>query len=223
MTRWVWYVAYGSNMHASRLHYYLAGGRPPGAGRTYPGCRDPRPPTRTAPVFLPGGIYFALESLAWTGGMAFYDPHLPGRAAARAYLVTAGQFADIAAQEMARPPAGELDLAEALATGRAQLGPGRYETIVCPGHLDGHPMLTFTAPWRAADVEWNPPSPRYLGMIASGLHEAHGWGAERLISYLAERPGIQSHWGLAALAERIAQIEFRWTADPPEPSDRKLK
>ena len=209
MPQRVWYVAYGSNMHESRLRYYLAGGRPPGAARTYPGCRDRRPPTRTAPVFLTGGIYFALESRTWTGGMAFYDPALPGQAAARGYLVTAGQFADIAAQEMAIAPATDLDLTEALTVGRAALGPGRYETLVSPGRLEGHPMLTFTAPWRASDVEVNPPSPQYLGMIASGLHEAHGWDANRLTADLADRPGVLGHWTPTELAERVAQIEFR--------------
>src|SRR4051812_46926456 len=103
---YVWYVAYGSNMHADRLTCYLAGGQPAGAGRTYPGCRDTRPPRDTAPVLVPGGIYFALESLTWSGGMAFYDPDLPGEVAARAYLISAAQFADIAAQEMHRPPPG---------------------------------------------------------------------------------------------------------------------
>ncbi|MFG1920775.1 histone deacetylase [Cryptosporangium sp. NPDC048952] len=210
MTDLVWYVAYGSNMHADRLRYYLAGGRPPGAARTYPGCRDPRPPRRTEPVFLDGGIYFALESRTWTGGMAFYDPRLPGRAAGRGYLLTAGQFADIAAQEMARRPDADLDLAEALATGSYRLGPGRYETLVCPGVLDGHPMLTFTAPWACADVEPTPPAPRYLGMIASGLHEAHGWDAETLTAYLADRPGVRGHWDPDAVADRVARIEFRW-------------
>ncbi|WP_205752310.1 hypothetical protein [Cryptosporangium phraense] len=202
MAELVWYVAYGSNLHADRLRYYLAGGQPPGAARVYPGCRDARPPRRTAPVFLPGGIYFALESLTWTGGMAFYDPALPGRAAARGYLVTAGQFADIAAQEMARVPDVDLDLGTALADGRAQLGPGRYETLVSPGRLDGHPMVTFTAPWACADVEPNPPAPRYLGMIAGGLAEAHGWDPETVTDYLAGRPGVRGHWTRDAVADQ---------------------
>ena len=35
---------------------------------------------------------------------AFYDHATPGRTAARGYLISAGQFADIAAQEMHRDP-----------------------------------------------------------------------------------------------------------------------
>ncbi|GGM31226.1 hypothetical protein GCM10012279_57650 [Micromonospora yangpuensis] len=200
----VWYVAYGSNLYAARLGWYLTGGCPPGGRRTYPGCRDGRAPRRTEPVLIPGGVYFAGESRAWTGGMAFYDPRLPGRAAARAYLVTVGQFADIAAQEMYRPPGSDLDLVAAAATGRVTLGPGRYETLLGVGRLDGVPMLTFTAPWTAADVPWTAPAPVYLAMIAGGLREAHGWPARRITAYLADRPGVAGRWSAQDLAALVA-------------------
>ncbi|MGW8332136.1 hypothetical protein ACWGLE_30040, partial [Streptomyces sp. NPDC055897] len=36
----VWYASYGSNMHLDRLAHYIEGGRPAGAARSYPGCRD---------------------------------------------------------------------------------------------------------------------------------------------------------------------------------------
>ncbi|WP_370466523.1 histone deacetylase [Streptacidiphilus sp. PB12-B1b] len=163
-------------MHAARLACYLSGGRPPGGARTYPGCRDPRPPARTLPVTLPGRLYFALESAVWTGGMAFYDPFDPGTMPARAYLVTVEQFADVAAQEMHREPGGELDLSGVLSGGRAVLGPGRYETLVCPGLLEGRPVLTFTAGCRSAEAELNAPSAGYLRHLSAGLREAHGWG-----------------------------------------------
>lgn len=191
---YVWYAAYGSNMHADRLGYYLAGGTPPGAARTYPGCRDTRPPLRTAPAMMPGGIYFALESRAWTGGLALYDPNLTGHAAARRYLLTAAQFCDIAAQEMYQPTGIDLDLDEVLATGRQQIGPGRYETLVRAGTADGYAVLTFTAPWHADDVVWNAPAPRYLGMLASGLRESHGWSARQVAGYLAGLPGVRGNW-----------------------------
>ncbi|MFI1192684.1 histone deacetylase [Micromonospora sp. NPDC020750] len=201
----LWYVAYGSNMHADRLNWYLGGGRPPGGLRTYPGCRDCRPPRRSAAVLVPGGIYFAGESRAWTGGMAFYDPELPGVAAARAWLLTTEQFADLAAQEMYREPGADLDLIKvAVARGRATLGPGRYETLVRTGVRDGVPMLTFTAPGRAADVEWNAPAPVYLAMLAGGLREAHGWDAPRIAGYLADRPGVAGRWELPAIESLVA-------------------
>lgn len=193
-------------MSAERLRVYLLGGRPKGGRRTYPGCRDSRPPRRDVPVMLPGGIYFALESATWTGGMAFYDAELPGQAAARAYLITAEQFADIAAQEMYEPPGRDFGLIEeAVAHGRACLGPGRYETLVCAGSRDGHPLLTFTAPWAAADVEWTPPAEQYLRMIASGIYEAHGWPPERISGYLSRLPGVDGLWPAADVEDVVAQ------------------
>ncbi|MGW3786016.1 histone deacetylase [Micromonospora chokoriensis] len=209
----VWYVAYGSNMHAARLAWYIGGGCPPGGMRTYPGCRDQRPPSRSVPVSLPGGIYFAGESRAWTGGMAFYDPHLPGEAAARAYLVTVDQFTDIAAQEMYRPAGETAHLTEttaaaveaAIAGGRATLGPGRYETLVCPGSRSGVPMLTFTAPEGASAVRCRPPAPTYLRMIARGLRESHGWPAERIAGYLEVQPGVADAWPPEAVAALVSE------------------
>ncbi len=198
----VWYVSYGSNMNAARLGCYLAGGTPSGGRLALPGCRDPAPPVRTRGCELPGGIYFATESLVWGGGRAFYDPGLPGTAAARAYLITAEQFSDVVAQEMYREPGEDLDLTAALETGRATLGPGRYETLVCAGELDGHPLLTFTAPWVWTDVELLAPSARYLRMLATGLREAHGWDPLRAGAYLAARPGAAGTW----TAERIAAL-----------------
>jgi hypothetical protein len=176
-------------MHAARFRYYLRGGRPPGNTRVYPGCRDATEPERRVPLSLPGQMYFAGESVAWTGGVAFYDPAGPGHTPARAYLVTARQFADVAAQEMHREPGEDLDLTEVLAEGTARLGPGRYETLVCPGRLEGLPLLTFTAPWSIAEADLNPPSPAYLAHLGAGLAEAHGWSQERITEYLATRPG----------------------------------
>ena len=192
----VWYVAYGSNLYQERFSCYLSGGRPRGGARTYPGCRDPRPPRDSRPVTLPGGIYFALTSLTWGGGMAFYDPELPGRAAARAYLVTRGQFCDVMAQEMRRDAGRDLDLTEVLETGRQVLGPGRYETVVKVGERDGHPMLTFTSPVGADRAELNAPTAPYLTMLGRGLREAHGWTAGRAAAYLGARPGARRAWSV---------------------------
>lgn len=217
----VWYAAYGSNMHFERLGYYLRGGTPPGSARTYPGCRNGDPPRRTVPTMLPGGIYFALESVAWTGGMALYDPQLPGRAAARAYLLTVEQFADVATQEMYRTPPGVgVDLiVEAVAAGSHRFGDGRYETLVCPATLDGIPVLTFTAPWRSTDVAWNRPSALYVSMLASGLHESHGWDADAIAAYLAGRPGIDGRWSPAELAETVGAAVARAAAGRPTPEE----
>ncbi|WP_075743648.1 histone deacetylase [Actinoalloteichus sp. GBA129-24] len=196
----VWYVSYGSNMCAERLRLYLAGGTPPGTTHAYPGCRDPRPLHRSVGCLLTGGVYFATESSVWGGGRAFYDPELPGPAAACAHLISAGQFADLTAQEMYREPGADLDMRPVLAAGRHELGPGRYETLLHVGDREGSPMLTFTAPWQAAQVDWVAPSAGYLRVLRAGLGEAHGWDAGRAGRYLATLPGAQGRWTAAAIS-----------------------
>jgi hypothetical protein len=196
----VWYAAFGSNMRLRRLTHYLVGGGPRDGARTCPGCRDPRPPQRSAPVVLPGVLYFATESAVWTGGRAFYDPDGPGETPARAYLLTAAQFCDIVAQEMYRAPGQDFELADAVAATRLAVGPGRYETVVCVGALDGHPVLTCTAPWGHRDVAGNAPSPAYLRQLGAGLAESHGWPVARIAAYLASRPGADGRWTPATVA-----------------------
>jgi len=197
----VWYASYGSNMCIDRFTCYLSGGAPSGARLAYPGCRDHRAPLRAIGYKLAGSVYFATESAAWGGGRAFYDPELPASAAARAYLITSGQFADIVAQEMHRTPSEDLDLATVLAKRRVKLGPGRYETLLHVDDLDGYPLLTFTAPWRAADVSWAPPSASYLRVIMAGLRETYGWDNHRIAHYLARLPGARGYWTPAGIAE----------------------
>lgn len=212
----VWYVSYGANMDARRLGCYIGGGTPSGGSRANPGCRDGSPPRRTCAVWLPGAVYFALESPMWGGGLALYDPGdgpgdgpaggaedgdgVEGRAAARAYLVTAGQFADIAAQEMYRSPGADVDLVALTRDGRLSLGEGRYETLVHAGDLDGVPMVTFTAPWRSVDVPAAAPSAAYLRTLGGGLAAAHGWPAWRAAAYLA---GLR---GCGRTAGEVAEV-----------------
>ncbi|MCT9090077.1 histone deacetylase [Streptomyces sp. ASQP_92] len=191
-------------MHADRLAHYIRGGRPPGAARTYPGCRDPRLPARSVPLELPGALYFATLSPVWRGGRAFYDPGARGRVLARAHLISTGQFADIAAQEMYRDPGADLDLGEVLSTGRSALGEGRYETLVRAGWLEGRPVLTFTAPWRMDEVDWTAPSASYLRHLAEGLLEAGAWDESVVTAYLAACPGTAGLWTERAVAQLLA-------------------
>jgi len=196
----VWYVSYGSNMCADRFTCYLAGGIPLGASRGYPGCRDRRAPLSAITYDLAGGVYFATESTVWGGGRAFYDHDLAGAAAGRAYLITSGQLADVISQEMHRDTSADLDLTTVLATGRVELGPGRYETLLHLGDLGGHPLLTFTAPWHVTDVAWRPPSASYLRVLKAGLREAYGWADHRIGGYLADLPGARDYWTAADIA-----------------------
>ncbi|WP_328698829.1 histone deacetylase [Brevibacterium rongguiense] len=187
----VWYVSYGSNMARDRLACYLRGGRPSGALITYEGARDPSPPRAEMGVELPGRLYFAGESRVWGGGMAFYDHDVPGPTPAKAYLVTAGQFADIAAQEMHRVPDPQDPIEEVVVGmeegARHAAGPGRYETLIDVGHRDGLPMLTFTAPDGLGAIEHTAPTSGYLAMLRAGLREAHGWDDGAIAAHLADR------------------------------------
>lgn len=204
----VWYAAYGSNADPDRLRCYLTGDTPdgaqaapgtsPGSGATADrlvrGCRDRTPPARSVGIVLPGLLYFATESAVWTGGRAFYDPAAPAETPVRAYLLTRAQFSDIAAQEMYRLAGTDLDLTEVLRTGRARIGPGRYETLVCPGSHEGIPIVTCTADRRWRDLPGNPPAPAYLRRIGIGLRTAHGWSVTETATYLASRPGAAGQW-----------------------------
>lgn len=180
-------MSYGSNMCRTRLIHYLRGGRPAGSMRTYPGARDRTLPSEDAAVELPGRIYFAGRSQTWGGGMAFYDHDAAGPAPARAYRITAGQFADIAAQEMRRLLAEgdpiEALVIDGLAAGRHSAGPGRYETLIDVGGRDGLPMYTFTAPHGSAAVPHTIPAEPYLAMLAAGLRESRDWDDARIDTY----------------------------------------
>ena len=191
----VWYVSYGSNMAARRLAVYLEGGVPVGGSHHNPGARNSSPPRRSVPVDLPGAIYFAGTSPQWGGGVAFYDHDAQqhGPTAARAYLVTAEQFADVAAQEMHRVPQVGDPLEEVVIGGIDggvhRAGPGRYETLVEVGRLEGAPLLLFTAPDGIDHVEHTRPTPAYLEMLATGLRESRGWDHHAVAAYF-DRLGV---------------------------------
>ena len=101
---------------------------------------------------------------------------------------------------MYRLAGADINLGPVLATGRAELGPGRYETLLHIGDLDGQPLLTFTAPWHAEDVPWRVASAAYLRMLAGGLREAHGWDIHRVADYLAHLRGARGNWTPADIA-----------------------
>ena len=205
----VWYVAYGSNLGTDRFRCYLVGGRPDGGTRTYAGCRDTSDPTGTFSLEVPGALVFAGDSGVWGGGMAFFDPEGTGSVACRAYLVTAEQFADVAAQEMRLEPGGEF--AQALAAVLPELGelhtvgPGRYETVVRVDTRDGVPLLTVTN-HDIHGLALAAPSGPYLRSIATGLREAHGWNDAQIASYLASAPGAHGSWTCAAVLEVLTAI-----------------
>jgi hypothetical protein len=198
----VWYVAYGSNLALNRFRCYLSGGRPAGGMRDYAGCRDPREPAQILSLQIPGGLVFSGESKVWTGGSAFYDPYAGTQVAARAYLITTDQFADVVAQEMRRPPGGDFALALSAVAASVEtmhaMGPGRYETITRVGLHDDVPMLTMTQGDPASLVP-AAPSAAYLRWIAAGLREAHGWDGKQVAGYLSRAVGVNGVWSLDEL------------------------
>ncbi|MGX1613297.1 hypothetical protein ACWIF8_05340 [Micromonospora chalcea] len=76
------------------------------------------------------------------------------------------------------------------------------------------------------------PAPLYLGMLARGLREAHGWDTARIVGYLAGRPGVAGRWTRRALRGLVgathtgpsnrpsgAPVEFGQSAADVDPSD----
>jgi hypothetical protein len=194
----VWYLAYGSNMAVDRLSCYLSGGRPPGAARTYEGCRDRRAPTRDVGLHLPGRLCFGGVSGVWGGALAFYDQKADGSLAARAYQVTFGQFSDIVAQEARQQVSGDLS---PVGEGCWRALSTVYESVMRVGEEDGLPVLSFTS---ALSRDPAPPSAPYLRTILRGLGQTFGWTPEVSASYLMEAPGVAPAWSdddLVRLAE----------------------
>jgi hypothetical protein len=206
----IWYLAYGSNLATARFRCYLSGGRPAGGSRWYAGCRDPSEPARIEGVEVPGALVFAGASRVWRGGMAFYDHAAPGSVAGCAYLVTTEQFADVAAQEMRRPPGGKFahDLTGLLPDVETMVatGPGLYETVVRLGELEGVPMFTITH-HDVASLTPAAPTGVYLRWIWVGLRESHGYDDVQIAGYLARANGIRPVWNEGELLALAADTE----------------
>ncbi|MEO7942202.1 MAG: histone deacetylase [Marmoricola sp.] len=207
----IWYVAYGSNLATARFRCYLSGGRPAGGSRRYAGCRDPSEPSRIEGVEVPGALVFAGASRVWHGGMAFYDHAAPGPVAGCAYLVTTEQFADVAAQEMRRPPGGKFahDLAGLLPDVETMvaIGRGLYETVIRLGELDGVPMFTITH-HDVGTLTLAAPTAVYLRWISLGLRESHGYDNPQIAGYLARASGIREVWTESELLTLAAATEL---------------
>ena len=91
------------------------------------------------------------------------------------------------AKTVAPPSLSKLALAMVFAPlpdGRHTFGPGRYETLVEIGRVDGEPLLTFTSPHGADHVPHNPPSPAYLEHVRAGLRESRGWDDGEIDAYV---------------------------------------
>jgi gamma-glutamylcyclotransferase (GGCT)/AIG2-like uncharacterized protein YtfP len=130
----VWYAAYGSNLSAERFMEYIEG------------CADPSEWSDCCLRDFPGGVYFGDESSGWDlGGVAFYDPQLPGKTHMRLYKISRAQLDEVQDQE----------------------GPGWYGRLLKLGvHEDGCPIYTITSLYPHPR---NAPSERYFNRIRTAL------------------------------------------------------
>jgi hypothetical protein len=204
----VWYASYGSNLFADRFACYIQGGQPAGSTNTCRGARDKRPPIASAALEIPHRLYFSGTS-TWGGSPAFIDSQRSDdhRAFVRAYLIRWQQFEDVVAQENQRElvPISIRNRAEG---DIEQIGPGRYETLLCVGTRDEVPIMTFTAPWTFSEVVPGAPSLAYVSMLVAGLRQAHGLNDVAIVEYLASAPGCTGalvHEALEALEQASRQ------------------
>ena len=137
-----------------------------------------------------GSLVFAGQSPTWGGGIAFHDAHGEGEVLARAYLVTERQLVDVLEQEMRRMPGADHDLTSLLATGRHEVGPGRYESLRVVGELEGRPVVTFSCD-DPQSLGLRAPAPAYAATVQRGLRDAHGLTDDQVSGYLTSCPG----WG----------------------------
>jgi hypothetical protein len=153
-------------------------------------------------------LYFAGSSKEWGGAPCFIDiaENAATPALARAYLITWGQFEDVVAQENARATTPiELPRSELVEGFSTALGLARYDNLLCVGHMEGSPVLTFTSPWAMADAKPGPsaPSAAYLKMLISGLRESRAMTDDALVAYLGAAPGCSEDLVVSALAQSV--------------------
>ena len=198
----IWYASYGSNCLVERFEAYLTGGQALGTDRPERGARDARQPSESAPFWFPTGVRFLGDSKKWGGGgVAFLDHTGGAPAPGRRYLVTRGQFDDLAAQESGRDrvalPTSELEPGELRV-----VGSGWYDGLLAFEPIGGIPIVTFTSPRPLADRPVRPPSAAYLGTILRGLLQVHALPPERLVGHLLSAPGVEDGW----TAEQVLRL-----------------
>lgn len=199
----VWYAAYGSNLSATRFACYLRGGCPQGAAWADAGCADPTPCAEDRPIRLDRRLRFGGRSTRWDGGVAFLaeEPDASMPTLGRTYLLRAGQFDDVLAQEnRGRPGAVSVDLDAVVRSGRVDLGSGWYRTVLALGEIEGAPVLTITG---SSDGDDLPPSAAYLRHMAEGLRESHGLGPREVVEYLLGVDGVAGAIDRDALASML--------------------
>lgn len=154
---YVWYVGYGSNMLEERFMHYIKGGKFRNNGRNHKPCSDQTPPRAKMPYEIPYNMYYGNSSGSWdNGGVSFLDITTPGKAYGVAYLISREQFNHLYKEENGgRIPRPDSPW---------------YNTIISLGQWDGIDVLTIT---NNRVIDKNPPSDRYLEVLAEALKECY--------------------------------------------------
>jgi hypothetical protein len=138
----------------------------------HPGARDAAPPRDDRCVRFSHRLYFALTKTRWgEGGVAFVEchPESVDTTIGRAYLITAAQFIDVAAQENRDPRLRRDGFVVPSTADQVALDThGRYNRVIGLESLDGIPAVTLTT---GRALERNPPGAAYLDVMRAGLAE----------------------------------------------------
>ncbi|GAA4984885.1 hypothetical protein GCM10023205_63900 [Yinghuangia aomiensis] len=205
----VHYASYGSNMDDRRFKPYVLGGPVPGTDIVERGSSDRTPIDldRSQLVQVPGLLFTAGNSQRWEGkGVAFVDlaDGQGHETIMRTYPLSEQQFADVVTQELDAGEPLRVDIDRIVEQGAVQVSPGAYGTVFHLGNIDGEPLLTFTAPFRADEVVHNKPNAAYVNRIRDGLVNA-GLDADAAKAYVHATPG--SKLGLTVPAHVAANRE----------------
>ncbi len=192
MSDHVWYVAYGSNLHAERFALYLAK------------SRDTSPPTDNRAHPIPHPVVFAGASKRWNGGgVAFLDLDTTSEEGSfcRAWRVTHSQFEDVLRQENGRAEVLPVDLTTVPEASGSILLDSWYGRLHRFADIDGEPAVTFSRSERPSPLA--PADPSYLRVIAGGLADA--WGFDRRVAadYLHRCPGNELGFSADELHDAI--------------------
>jgi hypothetical protein len=197
MTQKVWYASYGSNLsYRNRFLCYIVGGRPAGAKRWNPGCRDKTPPSDIQPIPLNCELYFASYSDSWGGSPAFIRRgSRRSLTHGRAYLITDEQFNDVVMQENGGEPDGTRIVPpfEQLSRMDTYILPSNplYGLLWRVGNEGGSPVITFTT--ARNNLAIGSPSEPYVQIIAAGLKETYPKMTDIDIArYLHQAEGVRN-------------------------------
>lgn len=193
--RLVWYAVYGSNLLRARFDCYIQGGKPDGAAKEYPGCRDKTAPREARRFVLAHSLYFAEHSDSWGGAIAFIRRTVSdARTYGRVYLITYGQFNDVVRQENGRDVPGRVVVPSFEALAQADHwdldGFRLYGGIIKIGARHGHPILSLTAGHENHEV--GAPSEAYVRTIVVGLKETYPcMRKSKILDFLGRTQGIR--------------------------------